>query len=239
LPEAAGGAPGTHSSYVCDKANDYQAFETLPALRAVNDLAPRKEQTKDQREDLTPGDRLWQLQETPDTRCSADGLLELRYTAAGSSDFGTARNRMTVTLAPAARLLDPLTHERMSALASALDEALTELRSKTCTETGGPCDLKRSPHPLRFPGSPVQYSVASEFKKIGQRGWTWYSAQGPYQTSRTRFTTSDGRFDVEVLVETMDKPTGSFHLLPERISDDYDAIARARANAAARGGSGG
>ncbi len=240
---AGGGAPGTAADFVCDGTHDYRAFKALPALGALNELAPRKAQTPEQRETLTPGDPLWRLQEVPDASCSPEGYLELRYAATDAKDFASARNRVTVTVAPVGRLLDPVAYQRLAALASALDEALALLRTKTCSEAGAPCDLKRNQNPLRFPGSHLQYSLGGEFKKVGQRGWYWYTTRGPYQVLRAVLTTGDGRFDVEVLVETTgggpEDATDSLALLPERISDGYDKMLRAGVGAAARGGPGG
>jgi hypothetical protein len=129
----------------------------------------------------------------------------------------------------------------MAKLALALDEALSELRAKPCSENGSPCDLKRNPDPLRFPGSRAQYSVGSEFQKIGQRGWLWYFGKGQYQVLRAIVSTSDGKFDVEVLVESMDSATDGtdrLHLVPEVISDEYDKASRANGGRAEGGSRG-
>ena len=230
---------GAASPYVCGSAHDYRLFGTLPIFNSLNAYVPRRAQTKSQRESLSPGDPLWQLQETPEARCSAEGYLELRYAAKRSEGFASSRNRLTMTIAPASRLLDPLAYDRMAKLAFALDEALSELRAKPCSDSGAPCDLKRNADPLRFPASRAQYSVGSEFKRIGQRGWLWYFGKGQYQVLRAIISTTDGRFDVEVLVESMDTATDgtdALHLVPEVISNEYDKVSRAN-RSTAEGGS--
>ena len=232
-------APGSAAALTCGSAHDYRVFKKVDVLWAVNVLTPRKAQTPQQRESLTPGDPLWKLQDVPDARCLPEGFLELRYAATDAADFATARNRLTVTVAPGGRLLDPAAYERMSGLAGALDEALSLLDTKTCSAAGAPCDLTRHPNPLRFPGSRVQYQLGSEFKQIGQHAWYWYSTHGPYQVLRALLTTKDGLFDVEVVVETTggtDDATDSLALLPERISRGYDRTLQPSADAAVKGG---
>jgi hypothetical protein len=229
------------SPYACDGAHDYRIFATLPVLKSLNAHVPRKAQSKSQRDSLSPGDPLWQFQETAEPRCSGEGHLELRYAAKGSEDFASSRNRLTVTFAPAGRLLDPLAYDRMAKLALALDEALTELRSKPCCKDGAPCDLKRNADPLRFPASRPQYSVGGEFKKIGQRGWFWHSDNGQYQVLRAIVSTTDGRFDVEFLVESMDHATDgtdTLQLVPEVLSDEYDKVSQTKGGAAEGGSRG-
>ena len=64
-----------------------------------------------------------------------------------------------------------------------------------------------------------------EFKRIGRRAWFFYSVEGPYRVLRAVFTTSDGRYDLELVVEIMDstpETRDSFQLLPEALSDEYD-----------------
>jgi len=212
-------------SYACDTSHDYRAFEGSAILANVNFNAPRREQTTAELETLTPGPPLWEFQQTPDVRCSTDGFLELRYSVADPEGFSAARNRMTVTIAPGSRLLDPQAHERMRSLAMAADEALTLLRAKTCSGAGVPCDLERNQDPLRFTGTALQYSIDSEFKHIGRHAWFWQSVKDQRQIMRTLFCTTDGRFDVEVLVETMDPAgasPGSLILIPELLSNEYD-----------------
>jgi hypothetical protein len=215
----------SEAPYVCDEAHDYRVFDGSVTLAGVNAQVPRREQTMQQAESLTPGDPLWQFQEKPEVRCSADGLLELRYAVPAPSGFSAARNRMTVSIAPGARLLDPQAHARMKALAEAADEALALLRTKSCSDSGAPCDLQRNPDPLRFPGTRAQYAVGSEFKQIGRRAWFWQFVKDQRQVLRAIFCTTDGRFDVEVLVEIMDAADGGFGalgLIPELLSDEYD-----------------
>ena len=222
---------GAATSFVCDSAHDYRAFARSQKLKSLNNYVPRKEQTERQRYDLTPGDPLWQFEERPEARCSADRNLELRYAATGSGGFASARNRLTVTIAPGGRLLDPMAHDRMAALANALDEALTLLRTKSCSTTSGEsCDLTRNKDPLIFPDCRLQYTVGTEFYKVGQRAWYWYFCRGPHEVLRAVFTTTDGRFDVEIVVEETREgsqdDTGALHLLPELLSDEYDKAPR-------------
>jgi hypothetical protein len=220
---AATTSTGGGVSYVCGGAHDYRAFEGSAALADINALAPRREQTRSQAESLTPGDPLWELSK-PEIRCSEGGFLELRYSVSNAGGFQDAPHRLTVTIAPGARLLDPQAHSRMSELAAALDESLSQLRTKSCSERGEPCDLRRNPDPLRFPGTRIQYAVSSEFKQIGRRAWSWRFASGERQVERVLFCTTDGRFDIEVLLETRDSEngTGTLSLLPELLSDEYD-----------------
>lgn len=215
------------SPYVCDEAHDYRVFERSDMLASVNAHVPRREQTREQRETLTPGDPLWQLQPQPEVRCSADRFLELRYASVDAAQnaiaFADAPHRMTVTLAPGARLLDPFAHARMQRLAAALDEALTLLRTKTCSESGAPCELQRNADPLRFPGTTDQYALGSEFVQLGRRAWFWRFVKDERRVLRALFSTTDGRFDVEVLVETSaGGGLGALGSVPELLSDEYD-----------------
>jgi hypothetical protein len=224
--------------YVCDTAHDYRAFEGSATLAEVNRLVPRREQTREQREQLDLGDPLWQFGPKTEVRCSTDGFLELRYATPDPGGFPAARNRMTVTLAPGTRLLDPQAYARMNALANALDEALVVLRTKSCSESSAPCDLQRNPDPLHFPGTHHMYTTDSEFMPIGQRAWFWRSVKDQRQVLRAVFSTTDGRFDIEVLVEEMDAgehDLGGLHLIPELLSNEYDKRLR-RDGGAAEGG---
>jgi hypothetical protein len=219
------GAARDPNPYVCDEAHDYRRFQGLAPLSDINALVPRREPTRGQRESLTPGDPLWEFERQPDARCSDEGFLELRFAVPSPGGFSAAPQRLTITIAPGRRLLDPEALARMQRLAVALDEALTLLRTKPCSDRGEPCDLQRSPDPLRYPGDRAQYAVDSEFPRVGLRAWAWRFASGGRRVERVLFTTSDGRFDLEVLVETTDTAadaTGALHLIPGLLSEEYD-----------------
>jgi hypothetical protein len=248
-PAGASPAGGVSSSataklafpYVCDAAHDYRAFERSAVLARINWELPRKEQTREQAEDLTPGDPLWQLDPKPDISCSADGLLQLRYAPPGPTGFEAARNRLTVTFAPGARLLDPLAHARMKALAESVDEALRVMVGSRCMGTDAPCVLTSNPEPLRYPGASSRHAPEGEFPPIGQRAWLWQSRKTEQKVLRAIFCTTDGKFDVELLVEAMDagdRGMSELELLPVLLSHEYDERPRQsgdRADGGSRG----
>jgi hypothetical protein len=219
-----GAADGAHS-FMCGASRDYRPFLGSAVLAGLNTHVPRREQTRAEAESLTPGRPFWQFQDKPQVGCSSDGYLELRYATPEGGSFPTEPNRMTITIAPGGRLLDPEAYARMKSLATALDEALTLLRTKSCSDQGARCDLQLNQDPLRFPGTRTQYSVDSEFKNIGRRAWVWQLARNGHQILRTTFSTSDGRFDVQVVLDTtgsQEAGTGSLELIPQLLSDEYD-----------------
>lgn len=224
-------APGQASvegRFVCG-GRDYRLLANLPALLAVNDFVPRNDRTPSQKEALESASPLWLLQDQPTVKCNARNQAELSFTEAGSPDFATAQRKLMITIAPAGELLDPAVHARMLSLATTLDEALAELRSKPCSSTGAPCDLKRNPDPLEFSGTKVAYTLSTEFPKIGRRAWQQYSAQGGAYAQRILFTSTDERFDFSVFVYMTAADEilrSSFHILPERLSNEYDKLTK-------------
>lgn len=207
----------TKNSFRCG-VQDYAAFENIPVLSSMNDFVPRQQQTSTQRDNLDMGTAAWQFPAKPEVTCTASNHLQLSYQQ--------AQNRVTITIAPAASLLDPQAHARLLAMASALEEALVALRTKSCSDTGTPCDLKRNADPLAFSGSALTYSVQTEFPAIGQRAWRSVSIKDGVENNRTVYTSTDGKFDVAVDVRLSKSPeadAGSFHLVSEYLSKSYDA----------------
>jgi hypothetical protein len=206
----------TKSPFQCG-AQNYVAFENLPVLSSMNDLVPRKQQTAAQRNKLEAGTAAWQLPVKPVVTCTASNHLQLSYKQ--------AQNSVVLTIAPAGALLDPLAHTRMLAMASALEEALVTLRTKSCSDSGKPCTLTRNPDPLAFPGSALAYSVQTEFPAIGQRAWQSVSMKDGVDDRRTVYTSTDGKFDVAVEVRITKVPEaddGALHLVSEYLSKAYD-----------------
>ncbi len=197
------------SAFFCAPGYDYRAFEGLSTFSIIPSMGPEKERTQQQIYDLDPGDPLLKLSEKPDISCTTDHLLQLRYADTREPDFVKSPNRVSITFAPAGRLLDPLLYERARAMAFSLEETKLALDGSECSSLDKveriDCKKMRHPYPLYFESYDNSYGMlyypGTEFGDVGKHSWTWHFKRDGYFVEHKIFTTSDGKFDVKLEIE--------------------------------------
>jgi hypothetical protein len=230
-------APATKpaaSAYLCAPGYDYRVFEGLSVFSRLTDHAPRKDQTQQQRYDMDPGDPLWLLPDKPQVSCTSDHQLQLRYADTRAKDFATAPSRVTITIAHAGKLLDPILYDRAKSMANSLEETKLGLDVSECWPSVKDCKKMLSPNPQYFEtyddNYVYGYSPAKEFSdEFVKRSWQWFFKKDGYFINRIIFKTKDENFDVLTMVEHKLPVTGknsellldAFYTLPIMISSDY------------------